>query len=238
MAIPFRKSAEAKRQEKVRVILGPEHFQKKRWLHSLGQFIAKHYKVISITLFVVVCAYTNVYYYNMLIRMEQQVGNLRAQVEAGLQMRQNVVVSLTATVNQFITHEQGVFTSAMETRKDAMGVSNDLKRLIQSAKEFSGDRFSSGGLTRLMAVAENYPQLVSNQPYNVLVAKIADVETQIYDKRNEYNDAVNAYNTRLCTFPVNIIGRVLRFRLQPYFKWGDKPEWVFGGENQSMGTSK
>jgi LemA protein len=238
MAIPFRKSADAKRQEKVRVLLGPEHFKKKRWLHVFGRFVAEHYKVISITLFVVICAYTNIYYYNMLIRMEQQIGNLRAQVEAGLQMRQNVVVSLTATVNQFITHEQGVFTSAMETRKDAMGVSNDLKRLIQSAKEFSADKFPPGGLTRLMAVAENYPQLVSNQPYNVLVSKIADVETQIYDKRNEYNDAVNAYNTRLSTFPVNIIGRVLRFRLQPYFKWGDKPEWVFGGENQSPGTSK
>jgi LemA protein len=153
-------------------------------------------------------------------------------------MRQNVVVSLTATVDQFISHEQDVFSSAMETRKDAMGVSSDLKRLIQSAKEFSGDKFSPGGLTRLMAVAENYPQLVSNQPYNVLVAKIADVETQIYDKRNEYNDAVNAYNTRLSTFPVNIIGRILRFRLQPYFEWYDKPEWVFKGKSQNLETSE
>ena len=238
MAIPFRKSAGAKRQEKVRVALGPEHFQKKRWLHLFGRFITEHYKVISITLLVVVCAYTNIYYYNKLIRMEQQIGNLRAQVKAGLQMRQNIVVGLTATVNRFITHEQGIFSSAIETRKDSMGISNDLKKLIQSAKEFSPDKLSPASLTKLMAVAENYPQLVSSQPYKVLVEKIGQVESQIYDKRIEYNNAVNVYNTRLSTFPANLIGRVMYFRLQPYFSWDDKPEWVFDGENQNLKTKK
>jgi len=231
MAIPFRKSAGTKRQEKVRVLLGSEHFRKKRWLHLLGRFIAEHYKVISITLVVVVCVYTHIYYYNRLIRMEQQIGNLRAQVEAGLQMRQNIVVSLTATVNRFITHEQGIFSSAIETRKDSMGISNDLKKLIQSAKEFSPDEFSPAGLTKLMAVAENYPQLVSSQPYKVLVEKIGQVETQIYDKRVEYNNVVNVYNTRLSTFPANLVGRVMYFRLQPYFSWDNKPEWVFESED-------
>ena len=234
MAIPFRKSAGAKRQEKVRVLLGSEHFRKKRLLHLVGRFIAEHYKAISITLLVGLCACTNIYYYNVLIRMEQQVGNLQAQVEAGLQMRQNIVVSLTATVNRFINHEQGIFTSAMETRKDSMGVSNDLKKLIQSAKEFSPDKFSPAGLTKLMAVAENYPQLVSSQPYKVLVEKIGQVEGQIYDKRVEFNNAVNVYNTRLSTFPVNIIGRALRFDIQPYFSWNNKAEWEFESENQNL----
>jgi len=227
MAIPFRKSAGAKRQEKVRIALGPEHFQKKRWLHLFSRFIAEHYLPISITVLVVVCAYTYIYYYNKLIRMEQQIENLRAQVEAGLQMRQNIVSGLTATVNRFITHEQGIFTSAMETRKNSMGVSNDLKKLIQSVEEFSPDKFSPAGLTKLMAVAENYPQLVSSQPYKVLVEKIGQVESQIYDKRIDYNNVVNVYNTRLSTFPVNIIGRILRFGIQPYFSWDNKAEWVF-----------
>ncbi len=228
MAIPFRKSAGAKRQEKVRVLLGSEHFRKKRWLHLVGRFIAEHYKAISITLLVGLCAYTHIYYYNRLIRMEQQIGNMRAQIEAGLQMRQNIVVGLTAAVNRFITHEQGIFSSAIETRKDSMTVSNDLKKLIESA----GSQFSPAGLSRLMAVAENYPELVSSQPYKVLVEKIGEVETQVYDKRVEYNNVVNVYNTRLSTFPVNLIGKYMFFRLEPYFKWDNKPEWVFEGENQ------
>jgi len=228
MAVPFRKPRSTKRREQVRVILGPEHFQSKRRLHLLGRFIFEHYLSISITVAAVICAYTNIYYYNKLIRMEQQIGNLRAQVGAGIQMRQNIVVSLTATVDRFITHEQGIFTNAMETRENSMGVSNDLKKLVQSA-----EKFSPSGLTKLMAVAENYPQLVSSQPYKVLVEKIGQVESSIYEKRIEYNNAVNVYNTRLSTFPVNIIGRILRFGLEPYFSRDNRAEWVFGIENKN-----
>jgi LemA protein len=238
MAIPFRKSAEEKRQEKVRVLLGSEHFRRKRWLHLFSRFIAEHYKVISITLVVAVCAYTHIYYYNRLIGMEQQIGNLEAQIEAGLQMRHNVMANLTAAVNQYITHEQGIFSSAMESRKDAMSISSDLKKLIESAKEFSGSNFSAAGLTKLMAVAENYPQLVSSQPYNELVKQIGNVETQVYDKRVEYNDAVNVYNTCLSTFPVNIVGKILRFRIQPYFTWNERAEWVFDEDNRNLKTKK
>lgn len=227
MAIPFRKSTSAKRQEKVRVVLGSEHFQKKRWLHLFGRFIADYYMPITITVLTAACIYVHIYFYNTLTVMGQQVDNLNAQIEAGLQMRENVVTGLTDVVKGFITHEEGIFTSAMETRKDSMTVSDDLKRLIKSVKEFSGSDFSAAGLKRLMAVAENYPQLVSSQPYKELVVQIAKVESQIYDKRLEYNDKVNVYNTCLCTFPGNLVGRILCFKKRPYFKWENEAEWVF-----------
>ena len=227
MAIPFRKSAGEKRQEKVRIVLGSENFQKRKWLRVLWRFIVAHYLSISITVVTVAFVYTHIYYYNKLIAMEQKIGNFRADVESALQMRQNIVSGLTAAVNRFISHEQGIFTSAIETRKDSMTVSNDLKELIESAKELSPNQFSPANLSRLMAVAENYPQLVSSQPYKVLVERIGDVESQIYDKRTEYNSAVNVYNTRLSLFPANIVGKILRFRIQPYFSWDNNPEWVF-----------
>jgi len=72
----------------------------------------------------------------------------------------------------------------------------------------------------------------------VLVEKIGQVESQIYDKRIEYNNAVNVYNTRLSTFPVNIVGRVLRFSIQPYFSWGEEAEWVFDGDNRNLKAEK
>jgi len=233
MAIPFRKSRSTKRQEQVRVLLGPEHFQKRRWLHLFSQFIVEHYKAISITVLVVACVLTQIYYFNRLTVMKQQVSNLRSQIESGLQMRRNIIPGLTAAVNRFINHEKGVFTSAIETRADSLDVSENLKKLIQSVKEFSKGEFSPEALTKLIAVAEAYPQLVSSHPYTVLVNKIADVESQIYDKRNEYNNAVNVYNTHLSTFPANIAGWSMRFRLQPYFSWENEPEWVFPAEPQS-----
>ena len=238
MTIPFRKPSSTKRQDQVRVNLGPEHFQKKRRFHPLERFIAEHFKAILIIISTVACAYMNIYYYNQLVIMKQQVGNMQSQIDAGLQMRRNVVSGLTATVNRFISHEGEVFTSAMEARKDSMSVSSDLKKLVESVDDLSQQQFSPTSLTRLLAVAENYPQLVSSQPYNLLVTKIADVETQIYDKRVEFNDAVNTYNTRLSTFPVNIVGRMLHFRIQPYFEWNNTPEWVFEEENQNLETKK
>jgi LemA protein len=238
MAIPFRKPTSTRRREQVRINLGPENFQKQRWFHPLKQFIAEHYKAILIITTTVACAYMNIYYYNQLIIMKQQIGNMHSQIEAGLQMRRNVVSGLTATVNRFISHEEQVFSSAIEARKESLGVSNDLKKLIESVNDLSEQQFSPESLSRLMAVAENYPQLVSSMPYNVLVAKIADVETQIYDKRVQYNDAVNIYNTRLSTFPVNIVGRMMRFRICPYFEWSDTPEWVFEGENKNVEIKK
>jgi len=238
MAIPFTKSASEKRQEKVRVVLGSENFQRKKWLHVLRRFIVAHYLSISITVLTIAFVYTHIYYYNRLITMEQQIGNIRAQIEAGLQMRQNIVVGLTASVNRFITHEQGIFSSAIETRKDSMTVSNDLKKLVESVKEFSPNQFNPANLSRLMAVAENYPQLVSSQPYKILVERIGNVEGQIYDKRIEYNNAVNVYNTRLSLFPVNIVGRILRFHIKPYFSWDNNPEWVFEKENQNSKNTK
>ena len=232
MAIPFRKSAGTKRQEKVRVALGSEHFQKKRWLHSFGRLIADYYVLITITVLTVACIYAHIYFYNTLTVMKQQISNLGAQVEAGLQMRKNIVTGLTDVVKGFITHEEDIFTSAIETRKDSMTVSNDLKKLVESAKEISASDFSEAGLTRLMAVAENYPQLVSSQPYKELVIQIAKVESQIYDKRLQYSEKVNIYNTCLSTFPGNLIGRILRFKKQPYYSWDNKAEWMFEKENQ------
>ncbi len=234
MAIPFRKSAGTKRQEKVRVVLGSEHFQKRRWLHSLGRFIADYYVLITITVLMAACIYAHIYFYNTFTVMKQQISNLGAQVEAGLQMRKNIVTGLTDVVKGFITHEEGIFTSAIETRKDSMAVSDDLKKLIKSAKEFVGSDFSAAGLTKLMAVAENYPQLVSSQPYKELVIQIAKVEFQIYDKRLQYSEKVNIYNTCLSTFPGNIIGKILRFKKKPYYSWDNKAEWMFEKENRKL----
>ena len=233
MAIPFTKSSSAKRQEQVRANLGTEHFKKRRWFHECARFLAKHYLSITITVMTVALVYTHIYYYNKLTVMDQQIGNMGADVEAGIQMRQNIVNSLADVVDRFIDHEGNIFTSAMEARKDSMGVSNDLKKLIQTAKEFSAGEFSSTGLSKLMAVAENYPQLVSSQSYKALVDKIGNTETQIYENRVQFNSAVNVYNTCLSTFPGNIIGKVLRFQEDPYYTRDNGPEWTFGEKIQS-----
>jgi len=232
MAIPFTKDTRTKRKEQVRNILGSEQFQKKGRFYILGQFITEHLKIILTVMVVAACVFTHIYYFNRLTTMEQQVTNLRSQIESGLQMRRNIVPALTLVVHQFINHEKDVFLSAVEAREKSLNGSEEMEKLIQGLKGLTGDDISSKALSRFMAVAENYPQLVSSQSFQLLISQIADVENQIYKKRIEYNDAVNVYNTRLSTFPVNIVGRVMRFRLQLYFRWENKPEWVFEADPQ------
>ena len=170
-----------------------------------------------------------IYYFNALIVAKQQVENLRAQIEGAIQMRENIIPGLTMAVDRFIGHERGVFLSAIKAREDSLSGPKDTEDLVQALEEIKGSDFSPSDLSRFMAVAENYPTLVSSQSYQLLIDQIGDVENKIYEKRIEYNDAVNVYNTQLSTVPANLVGAIMRFRLEPYFEWDREPEWVFAG---------
>jgi len=238
MALPFKKDSNTKRREELRNILGPGRSAGKsrfRAYHVLKQYIAEHYKLILSVSVIVACVFTNIYFYNRLTVMRQQIGNLDAQIESGLQMRLNIVPSLTVAVNRFINYEKALFTSALETRADSLGSSKAMDKLVDSSKlkAISGKNILPNDLARFVAVAENYPQLVSSQSYQFLIQQIADVENQIYSKRSEFNNAVNTYNTYLNTFPANMIGRVMGFHPEEYFTWDSKPEWVFTKDSAS-----
>lgn len=209
----------------------------KKWkkLRRLSKFVTEHYKVLVISVLMVVSLISTIYYFNKLIVMEQQVSDADAQIEAALQMRQNLVPALTMVVYQFIAHEKNIFLSAVDAREKSLDISEDMTELIKSVKGVSGNSLSSKGLSRLIAVAENYPQLVSSESYQLLISRIADVENQLFEKRIEYNSAVNLYNTYLSRFPVNITGACLGFRMRPYFKWTHKAEWSFITESDVKG---
>ena len=227
------KSAGTKRREELRDILDvKKNGRKTAYCHLLWKYVKERYRAILIAITLIVCFATGVYYFNNLIVMQQQVENLRAQIESALQMRQNTLPGLTIVVNRFIDHEKEVFLSAVEARENSLGAPKDTDVLARTLKQITGADLPVGNLTKLMAVAENYPSLVSNQSYQLLIGQITGVENQIYSKRLEYNDAVNNYNTYLCTFPANAIGGMMAFRVKPYFEWDNKPEWTFVADSQ------
>ena len=221
------RNSKANRKEKLQRILGSEQPNRKGRAHAVRRYVGQHLRILLAALLIALVAATHIYYFNVLTAMMQEVSSLRAQIESGLQMRQNIVPSLTAAVNRFMSYERGVFIAAVDSRENALSVSKDMDKLIESLKEISGRDVSPSDLSKFMAVAENYPQLVSIESYKLLIAQIADVENQLYNKRVEYNDTVRRYNTRLSTFPANLAGRMMGFGLEPYFAWDKKPEWAF-----------
>jgi len=227
------KNRRTRRRDELQDILDLGIDRKKGRFQPFLRFINKRYKAILIALFAAYSIIIQVHYFNILMVMSQQVTNVRAQIESALQMRQNIVPALSVVVYQFINHEKNVFLTAVKAREKSLSSSVDIKKLTKSLKGLTGTAMSPEVLSGFMAVAENYPQLVSSGSYQLLISKIADIETVIFEKRIEYNDAANKYNTRLSTFPVNMIGRAMGFRIQPYYEWDNAPEWVFIKESDS-----
>ena len=76
----------------------------------------------------------------------------------------------------------------------------------------------TGALGRLLAVAENYPQLRANEQFNRLMDELSGTENRIAVERMHYNEAVQAYNTSRRTFPANITNRIFSFKDYPFFE--------------------
>lgn len=227
----FFKNRLTRRREELRDLLDRDIVRGKRGLARHLEFIAQYYKIIIIVLVLVFSAWANIFYFNILTIMNQEVINTQAQIKSALQMRRNLVPALSVVVYQFINHEKNIFLEAVKAREDSLSGSKDALRLLQGLEGLTGSDLSPQALSRFTAIAENYPQLVSSESYQLLIGQIADAEKQIYNKRMEYNNAVNRYNTRLSTFPVNFVGKALGFHLYPYFEWENKPEWVFTADN-------
>jgi LemA protein len=157
-----------------------------------------------------------IYYYNIFVNLQQNILNIRGQIESSFQMRENLVPVLTSTVTNFVEHEDNVFTHTTETRADS----------VREAKvDASGG--NAGLLSKLLAIAEQYPDLKSSEPFQLLMSKIADAETTIWQKRIEYNNIVDRYNSIVTSFPGFAYAFLFGFRRESYFKWAGKPEWVF-----------
>ena len=178
----------------------------------------KFWVVASILALSFLLAGVSTYYYNLLVNLEQDIQSIRGQIESSFQMRENLVPVLTSTVTDFVKHEDNVFTHTTTTR------ANSVRGLGGTDAAMEGNQ---GLLSKLLAVGEQYPDLKSSEPFQLLMSKVADVETTIWEKRIEHNIIANRYNSMISSFPGFAYALVFRFRKEPYFEGAGKPEWVF-----------
>lgn len=133
-----------------------------------------------------------------LIEREQAVKSMWAQVENVYQRRMDLIPNLVEVVKQYAAHESGVFTRVAEARAsvgriqitpEALGNPALLAQFQQAQGELSS------ALTRLLAVAENYPELKANENFRDLQVQLEGTENRIATERMRYNEAVQSYNT-------------------------------------------
>ncbi len=195
----------------------------------------KRFRILVALLLAVVAA-GSIYYYNLLVTTEQDVLAEEGKVQALLQRRNDISINLSKAVFDYSQHERGVFTAVVALRsilsenevKDAKleEIMKGLQEQKQAAAGNAGEGVAAAGslsaLDRLLAVAEQYPDLKLSSNFLSLMTALVDVEKDLAGERIKYNDAANVYTTNIAKFPINLYAWMFGFGAQPYFEATDE----------------
>lgn len=158
--------------------------------------------------------------YNGLVAQREAVATAFSKVQSQYQRRADLIPNLVNTVKGAANFEQETLTQVTEARARATSIQLDPTRAtpeqIQQYQQAQGDVTSA--LSRLLMVTENYPQLQATQAFRDLQVQLEGTENRIAVARNDYNDAARPYNTRLQTFPTNVVAGMFGFEQKPYFE--------------------
>jgi len=188
--------------------------------------------LLVIGLLIVVIVFYLIGTYNSLIRLEEEVNSAWAQVSNQYQRRADLIPNLVETVKGYARHEQETFQAVTEARAKATQITIS-PEILDNPEAFG--RFQkvqgelSSALSRLLAVAENYPQLKANENFLSLQAQLEGTENRIAVERRRFNEVVRRYNTRIRRFPTNLIAGMFGFEKKAYFEAEEGAEKGYPG---------
>ena len=152
--------------------------------------------------------------YNQIQRYDENAQQAKQQISVQLQRRADLVPNLVNTVKGYAQHEDAVFTQVAQAR-------NGLAGAIQTGdpgQMATANNQLTGALGRLLAISEAYPQLKADQSFLRLQDELTGTENRIATSRNDYNQAVQAYNAYIRTFPQALTAKVTGAKPRTYFE--------------------
>ena len=158
--------------------------------------------------------------YNGLVKQDENVKNAWNNVNSEYQKRSDLVGNLVNTVKGAANFEQTTLTKVVEARAKATSINLTADQLTPEniARFQQAQTQLSGSLGRLLAVAENYPDLKATQNFQQLQGQLEGIENDIRNARRNFNDAVNVYNTKVRSFPMNMLSGMFGFSKKEGFK--------------------
>lgn len=153
--------------------------------------------------------------YNSLVKLNERVNEAWSDITVQLKYRADLIPNVVETVKGYAKHEKETFAMVTEARSAVMGA----KTVKQAA---DAENALQGALGKIFALAEAYPELKANTNFQTLQTQLQDTEDKIQAARRFYNAGAKDLNTRIKTFPVNIVNNMVgHFKTRDYFEVAD-----------------
>jgi LemA protein len=148
--------------------------------------------------------------YNGLITLKMRIDEAWSQIDVQLKRRADLIPNLVETVKGYAKHEKSIMTAVTNAHKAMLGATS------LAAKAQASDVLS-GALGKLLAIAENYPQLKANDSFIQLQKELSDTEDKVAYSRQYYNSSVLEFNTKILVFPNSLLASGLGFTSKEFF---------------------
>ena len=148
--------------------------------------------------------------YNSLVTLRVRVDEAWSDINVQLKRRLDLIPNLVETVKGYAKHESGVFEAVTEARSNVINAKG-VKDTAAAENQFEG------ALKSLFAVAESYPDLKANENFVELQRELVDTEDKIQGSRRFYNSGVTGLNTKIQTFPANVVAGMFGFKNREFF---------------------
>ena len=170
--------------------------------------------IVVIALVVLLALYVIVSY-NGLVSLRNRIENAWAQIDVQLTRRYDLIPNLVETVKGYAAHERETLDAVIQARNAGMAAQSPHDKA-------AAENQITGALKSLFALSEAYPDLKANQNFAQLQEELTGTEGRIAYARQFYNDTVYRYNTKIQSFPGNVLAGIFRFQEREYFQADDE----------------
>jgi LemA protein len=160
---------------------------------------------------IVVIAFVLIGIYNSLVQLRVRCDSAWSDIDIQLKRRHDLIPNLVETVKGYATHEKGTFENIAKFRSQAMQANTPADKAV-------AENQLSGALKSLFAVAENYPELKASEEFTQLQGSLNQTEDTIQNARRYYNAVVRDLNTKVQSFPSNLIAGMFGFQARQFFE--------------------
>ena len=151
--------------------------------------------------------------YNGLVQLRVRCDSAWSDIDVQLKRRHDLIPNLVETVKGYAAHEKGTFENIAKFRSQAM-------QAVTPADKAAAENQLTGALKSLFAVAENYPELKASEEFTQLQGSLSQTEDSIQNSRRYYNAVVRDLNTKIQSFPTNVLAGMFGFQQKQFFEAG------------------